>query len=1118
MAGAQERTAMTDIAGWLSGLGLAEYIPLFAENDIDLAILADLGDGDLKELGISLGHRRKLLRAAQSLARQAVEPDEAGRRQLSVMFCDLVGSTALSTQLDPEDLREVILAYQRAASQAVRTYGGFIAKFMGDGILVYFGYPKAREDDAERAVRTGLDILAAVGRLTTPAGIVPQVRVGIATGPVVVGDLIGEGVAQERQVVGEAPNLAARLQGLAAPGSMVIAGSTRRLLGNLFTLEDLGRHELKGFADPIQAWAVAGAAPVASRFEAMRSAGLAGFIGRAEPATELIRLKDLAWGGQGQVVVLSGEAGIGKSRLAAWLAASVAPDAPVRLSYQCSAYHSNSALHPTIQQLRLAAELDPADPSERQLDKLEALLALSPEELPRVAPLFASLLSIPTGTRYPPLDVDAAQQRRLLLAALVERLERLAAYSKLLILFEDLHWADTTSRELIERATERLAKLPALVIVTTRPGEALPWAKRANVAVIALDRVSAQEAGEMVRWLTGGRAVPPELIQQILAKTDGVPLFIEELTRSVLESGQLVLDEAAGGYRLAGSLTELLIPATLQDLLMARLDRLEGVGPVAQVCAAIGRVFTQEMVAAVSGLSASIVAAAFVKLVEADLVRPSGHNGHARYAFKHALIQDAAYESLLKSKRQALHATIVDVIERQFPELVELEEDVLAQHCSRAQLALKAIDYWLKAARRSASRSHLAETAIRIEAALKLLPAQPESIERDKLELTCQSMLARALVSAKGYALPEGMAAWHRAQALALAVGTIEQRFVITYGLWLGQYAQGDLPGTKASAERCLAEATRLGDRTQLCVAERMTGIALYAAGDFVPAIRHFDHSAGHYDRRLHVGLANELGFDLLAAALSFKAMALWPLGYPDQARRAIAEVMTHAEALGHAPSLAYSYAHAGILAEITLRDEDTLARRAEAVVALAQKHGFVLWDCVGRMALGWVNSRRGGGQAAVDQILQAQAILRRTGTRAYDGMVTALLSEAEDAAGAAPKALATLASGIAQAEASGLAFWLAELYRLQGTITYRSGGNADMAETSLRRAIDVARRQQALSWELRAGIDLATLLAERGQGSEGHAQLAEIYGRFDEGFDTTDLKSARTLIERLAG
>jgi predicted ATPase/class 3 adenylate cyclase len=1105
---------MSDIAAWLSGLGLAEHIPLFAANDIDLSVLPDLGDDDLKELGLSLGHRRKLLRGAAALG-QAEAVEDAGRRQLTVMFADLAGSTALSTKLDPEDFREVILAYQRAGTEAVRTYGGFLAKYMGDGILVYFGYPKAREDDAERAVRAGLDILAAVGRLTTLSGFVPQVRIGIATGPVVVGDLIGEGLAQERAVLGEAPNLAARLQSLAQPGRLLIAAATRRLLGNLFTLADLGQHALKGFDEPVQAWSVTGVALVASRFEATRSAGLAGFVGRADTLATLLALKDKAWRGEGQMVVLSGEAGIGKSRLAAWLAERVVDDAPHRLKYQCSAYHRFSALYPLSQQLRVAGRIDPFEPAERQLDQLERHLGLPADEADKVVPLFASLLSIPTGRRYPSLELDATEQRRLLLAALGVRFARLGRRNKLLILLEDLHWADSTTHEMLDRAVSGLPQLPALLIVTTRPGETLPWLDQPHVTLITLDRVSAEEAEEMVRFLTGAQALPPGLVRQIVAKSDGVPLYIEELTRSVLESGQLVRDDA--GWRLAGSLVELQIPATLQDLLMARLDRIEGVGHIAQVAAAIGRVFTAKIIAAVSGLDQDLVTAALDKLVAADLIRRSGANGQTYYSFRHALIQDAAYESLLRGKRQALHARIVEVIEREFPELARLEEDVLAQHCSRAKQVRKAVDYWLKAAWRSLRRSNPAETATRIEAALAQLFLLPEGVERDMLELVCQSMLARVLITAKGYRFAKANEAWQRAQALVEAIGTVEQRFMVNYACWFDHGQQGQVAAAQALAERCLAEATASGDRFQLCAAEHMTGIGCLDSGDPIAAIRHFDRSAAHYDQGRQTRLVGELGADQLIIVQLSKAWALWQSGAPGLAQQALDQASEHAAAVDHRFSRAFYLASASILAIFARESEATLAAAGTELMTLGRQHGAFAWGCLGRATLGWVHARAGGGRAAIDEIAAAQAILAQYGNVAHNGMLLAFLGEAEAAAGDAKAGLATIAAGIAEGEALGLGFWLPELYRLQGVIRLRSGLDLDSAEVALERAVLIARKQQALSWELRAALDLAVVRAERGERAAAHQLIAGLLQRFEAGVETGDLRTARALLGRLA-
>jgi class 3 adenylate cyclase len=1115
-----EEQGMDDIAEWLNGLGLSRYVEIFAANDIDFSVIRALTEQDLKDLGFSLGHRRKLLQAVADLdhagqAAASAAADPAGRRHLTVMFCDLADSTALATQLDPEDMREIILAYQRACTAVIQAHDGFLAKYMGDGILIYFGYPRAREQDGERAVRAGLAILAAIARLTTSSGITPRVRIGIATGPVIVGDLIGEGIAQERAVVGEAPNLAARLQSLALPGTMVIAPSTRRLLGSLFKLRDLGLHQLKGYAEPVAAWAVEGEASVASRFEATRNAGLTDLIGRADQGALLLERKDLAWRGQGQVIQISGEAGIGKSRLAEWLVEGMAPETHATLRYQCSASHTNTPLHPFIQQLRFASGIGPTDPPAQQLEKLEALLATLMPGAANVVPLYASLMSIPTSGRYKPIGVDAAQLRRLTLATLLDQMAALTYRQPVLLLVEDMHWADTASQELVGLAIDRIRELPALMIVTCRPDFESPWQGRSNVTTLVLDRLSEHYSRAMIHRLTGGRDLPPEVIEEILAKTDGVPLFIEELTKSVLESGRLV--EVEGSYRLAGSLVELGIPATLQESLMARLDRLAATRAVAQAGATIGRSFSYAMVAAVSGLDDHMVSEALDELVEAELILRRGSGTEANYTFKHALVQDAAYESLLRNNRQALHGRIVEVIETRFTELLEVEAELLARHCTRAQLNEKAVAYWLRAAQRSRQRSYLAETAVQVEAALKLLLAQPESPERDRSELTCQSLVAQALVHARGYGAIETMAAWRRAQSLAAAIGTPDERFSINYGLWVGQYTQGELAAALTLAYDSLRVAEAAGSSAQRCVAERLATAAHFLGGEFTKALDHCTRSAQFYTEVVEPQLANDLARDHLVNTLCYRAMLLWPLGYPDQAREAIGFALSFAKQLNHAPSLVYAYWHAGVMVSLMSGEDTLIADYTNAFVGLAEKHGLSWWQLGGRATLAWLQARAGSGVAASAEVGRYCEILRQERTRVYDTLFFALHGEALAAAGDVAGGLAVLKAGIDYAEASGQAFWLVELYRLQGMIRRQSRDERNDAEQSLRRALAIARQQNAPSWALRAAIPLAGLLAAEGKADDAYRLLNDCYQGFTEGFETRDLRTAQAMIKELA-
>ena len=686
-----------DVGAWLRGLGLGQYESAFRESEIEADILPELTETDLEKLGLPLGPRKRILKAIASLdgadaapstsglARPAVE-DAAERRQLTVMFCDLAGSTALSARLDPEDTRQVIRSYQDACSGVVARYDGFIAKFMGDGILAYFGFPHAHEDDAERAVRAGMEIASVVSALQTRANEKLQVRIGIATGLVVVGDLVGHGAAQEQAVVGDTPNLAARLQALAEPDSVVVAGATRRLLHDRFRLRDLGRHLVKGLAEPVEAWAVEGAASNESRFETGHAARLTGFVGREAESALLSDRQQRAWQGKGQIVLISGEAGIGKSRFSAWLAEQVAEEPHTRLRHQCSPFHRDSTLYPFVQQLERAAKIAPDESPERKLDKLEAVLQRAGTRMPEIAPLIASLLSIPTGNRYPPLGLSPAQQRRQTLSALLDQMEGLARQKPVLMLFEDAHWADATSIELLNLAIERIRHLPVLLLITFRPEFEAPWKGLSDVTAVALGRLDHGQAEIMAARVAGGRKLPAEVMAQIVAKTDGVPLFVEELTKHVLESGLLIED--GDGYRLGGPLPPLAIPSTLQDSLMARLDRLGLVKEIAQIGAAIGREFSYALLNAVVGRDEASLRSALAQLEDAELLFRTGALSDARYSFKHALVQDTAYESLLKKPATGIAPVAsATTLEARFPAQAEAEPEVLAHHFGLAGLA-----------------------------------------------------------------------------------------------------------------------------------------------------------------------------------------------------------------------------------------------------------------------------------------------------------------------------------------------------------------------------------------------------------------------------------------------
>jgi class 3 adenylate cyclase len=736
-----------DIAAWLRELGLEQYEQAFRDNAIDVEVLPDVTDADLAGLGVLLGHRRKLLRAAATLRAPAMvereaspgeapssplskmaRTPEAERRQLTVLFCDLVGSTELAAQLDPEDMGAVLRAYQDTVAGEITRFEGHIAKYMGDGVLAYFGWPIAHEDDAERAVRAGLAVTAALTRLAPPAGEPLAARVGIATGMVMVGQMIGEGAAQEQTVVGGTPNLAARLQGLAAPGSAVISQATRRLVGGLFELADLGPQCLKGFAEPIRAWRLVGISAAESRFEAMHSAGLTPLIGREHELGLLLDRWERAKNSEGQVVLLSGEPGIGKSRITQALHERLAAEPHLRLRYHCSPYHVGSALFPVIDQLERAAGLQPEDTAEIRLDKLETVLSEVTENINEVAPVLAALLWIPTGPRYPPLNLMPEAQKARTFEVLLGQLVGLAARQPVLMVLEDAHWIDPTSAELFGLVMDRIQRLPVLLLMTFRPEFAPPWTGYTHATSLTLSRLGQRQGAQMVERLTSGKPLPPEVLEQILAKTDGVPLFVEELTKTVLESG--LLADAGDHFELAGPVPALAIPATLHDSLVARLDRLAPVKEVAQIGAVIGREFPYDLLSAVAPMSANQLGDALEQLVSSELVFRRGTPPGATYTFKHALVQDAAYQSLLNSKRQQLHASIAQVLQQQFPDVGETQPEVLAQHFTEAGLGERAIAYWRRAGELAVGRSANVEAIAHLNKGLELLGTMPDAPER----------------------------------------------------------------------------------------------------------------------------------------------------------------------------------------------------------------------------------------------------------------------------------------------------------------------------------------------------------------------------------------------------
>ena len=765
-----------DVVVWLRSLGLGKYEAAFRENEIDETVLPGLTAEDLKDLGVGIvGHRRKILDAIAALRAEdgtktpsatvapktdTIPEDRAERRQVTVMFSDLVGSTALSARMDPEDLREVISAYQKCVADTVGRFGGFVAKFMGDGVLIYFGYPQAHEDDAERAVRAGLELVAAVGGLKTHAAL--QTRVGIATGLVVVGDLIGSGVSQEQAIVGETPNLAARLQSVAEPNSVVIAESTRKLVGNLFELQDFWTQVLKGISGPVRAWAALRPSSVESRFEAFHVSGLTELIGREEELELLLRRWSKVKAGEGQVVLLSGEAGIGKSRLTAALLELLVTEPHTRLRYFCSPQHTDSALYPIIGQMERAARLTHNDTTQVKLEKLDALLAQTSTSMENAA-LFADMLSLPNDGRYPTLDPDPQRRRQRTLEALSRQVDVLSRSNPVLMIVEDIHWSDPTSLEAFGRAVNRIASHRVLLIVTFRPEFESPWIGRPHVTFLSINRLAQRDIDVMIDGVVGNKSLPASIRKDIIERTDGIPLFVEEMTKAVLESES---EGAAASIAAAVPPTALAVPASLQASLMARLDRLGAAKEVAQIGAAIGREFSHSLLAAVVRKSEAELGPALDRLVAAGLLFRQGVLPYASYLFKHALVQDAAYGTLLREPRRELHARIAETLENQFSEIAENQPELLARHCTEAGLIEKAVSFWGKAGQRSQERSALVEAAEQFKRALDQIAALPGTPALRRGEIKLQVAVIAPLIHVKGYAAPETKAAAERARLL----------------------------------------------------------------------------------------------------------------------------------------------------------------------------------------------------------------------------------------------------------------------------------------------------------------------------------------------------------------
>ena len=1106
---------MWDFKSWLESIGLARYVDVFGANDIDFDVIADLSEVDFKELGVSMGDRKRLLTALSDLHRAdytqgrvgSVQP-QAERRQLTVMFCDLVGSTPLSVQYDPEDYREIIRRYQACCDEIVRRFNGYVARYMGDGLLVFFGFPQADEHDSERSVRTGLEIVQSVRQLDV--GVRLQARVGIATGEVVVGDLIGEGASMELSAAGRTPNLAARLQTMAEPDTVVVSEATRALVGDLFEYKDLGKHRLKGFDEPIQVYEVGAELSFESRFEATRGErSLTSLVGRNREFEQLWLGWNRAKHGEGRAILLVGEAGIGKSRLTHALRERIAWESHHLLRYYGVPYFQDSPLYPVIKQLERAAELSREDTSESRLDKIENLLSATDHDLADTVPAIASLLSTPTGERYAPLNLSPERQMERTLDAIESLLVGLAKTKPVLILFEDLHWVDSTTLELLNRTLRHIVNLPVLIVMTHRPEFASPFVEPRLLSRVSLGKLGRDQSTELVLATAGGKSLPTDVMEHILDKTDGVALFIEELTKNILESG--LLEDRGDHYTLSGPLPLRELPSTLQDSLMARIDRLGSVKDIIQLCSVIGRRFTYALLDAVAMKKGLALKKALDKLIDAGLIFSHESTPEVTFTFSHALVQDAAYSSLLRDRRRTLHARIAEALEEKFPATIGSEPELLARHYTEARRPANAIAYWQLAGKRAGEQAAYAEAIKHLDAGLDLLEDLPEDTTQKQYELGLKVLMGHNLTCTQGYAAPRVIDTFNTAHELCQALGRPAELFPVIQGLYRFYLVRADIQTALELAEKCVELGQRSENPVHLVEGTNFLGYVRFYKGDLNAAVVELERSLAmsyeHRDEQLaylspeHPGVSAN---SLLGVVHALK-------GDIEQARNCSQNAIDLARRHKNPFGSAYAHSYAAHLCDF-LGEWEEMAGHASTVVDISNEHGFDIWLKVGRANLDIAKGVYNDPEVGIPLLDEQLSQWRLAGIELNIPLTLIRFAGVHLAAGHSDQALEYVNEALDFATPS-TQYWLApSLLQFRGLVRQLSG-DLQSAESDFTRSTTIAGEQGARLFELRAMASLYALLDEQGRGAEQRSEFALICDRFPGDCVLNDVVQARQLL-----